>query len=424
MHRIRPAAVEDAPAIARVHVDSWRAAYRGLLPADFLAGLSVESRQRTWESVIAQGHALLLVAVAEDEVIGFCSAGQPTDDYLRAPGTSELWTLYVAPSAWSTGAGRDLWLAAERDLLAGGASRVVLWVLQGNERAIRFYRRAGFEHDPSGHKRLEVPGAVRDELLMVKELAGASAARAQGGPVAVISDVHGNLVALEAVVADMRRFGAAGVICLGDVAAMGPQPSAAVELLRSLAPITILGNTDDYLLNPRTLEQFPEVTDATRYHLETERWGADQLGAEGLAWLETFAPSVTLEVGGCRVVAYHGSPLSYDDHVGPTTSEEALASYLAGSEADLYLGGHIHLQFARRYRRAVVANPGSVGMAFDRLDGRVEQPAIAEYALLYVVDGQPNLHLRRVPYDVERLVAAVRASGMPHPERYLQLVRR
>lgn len=408
--------------MAEVHVATWRSAYRGLLPDDFLAGLSVDDRRAMWERVIPRDDTTVLVAATGEDVIGFCAAGRPIEEDLRTSGTVQLWTLYVLESAWSTGAGRDLWLAAERELRDLGAERVVLWVLDGNERAIRFYRRAGFEFVPNGHKVLGVPGSDREELLMTKDLSSTSA------PIAVISDVHGNAVALEAVIDDMRRFGVQRVFSLGDVAAMGPQPRAAVDLLRSLDPLTILGNTDDYLVRPRSLEQFPEVNDQVRFHLEIERWGAEQLGPDGLAWLRTFSPSATLEIGGCRIVLSHGSPISYDHFVAPDTLPETLDEYFAGAEADLYLGGHIHHQFSRRYRRSTIANPGSAGLALDRVDGRwdgrVEQPAVAEYALLTVEGGQPNLHFRRVPYDVEALIDAVKASDMPNPDYYLRIIRR
>lgn len=156
--------------MAEVHVATWRSAYRGLLPDDFLAGLSVDDRRGMWERVIPRDDTTVLVATADDDVIGLCAAGLPIEEELRSPGTVQLWTLYVMESAWSTGAGRDLWLAAERDLRQRGAERVVLWVLEGNERAIRFYRRAGFEFVPNGHKILGVPGSDREELLMAKDL--------------------------------------------------------------------------------------------------------------------------------------------------------------------------------------------------------------------------------------------------------------
>lgn len=170
VHRLRQAALEDASAIAAVHVDTWRVAYRNLVPEDFLAGLSVEGRRRMWESVLSSGSATVLVAESGGRVVGFCAVGEHVDEAERAPGVLELWTLYVEASHWSTGIGRDLWLAAETKLLTQPVERVTLWVLDGNERAIGFYRRAGFELDPVVRKRVKLPGAVLNELLMVKEL--------------------------------------------------------------------------------------------------------------------------------------------------------------------------------------------------------------------------------------------------------------
>lgn len=167
---VRPAVLDDVEAIAQLHVRAWQAAYRDLLPADFLAGLSVEARRRMWTQVIGQGRGTVLVAEAEGAPAGFCSFGPCVDEAERAPGTVELWTLYLAPERWSTGLGRALWLAARQAMVEGGAERVVLWVLEGNERAIRFYRAAGFEPDPTRRKVEELPGAVLTELRYVQPL--------------------------------------------------------------------------------------------------------------------------------------------------------------------------------------------------------------------------------------------------------------
>lgn len=167
---IRPATLDDARAIAVVHVLTWQAAYRDLLPADFLAGLSVDGRERMWTQAITQGRGTILVAEVDGVVAGFCSVGPCVEVADQAPGTMELWTLYVAPEHWSTGLGRELWLAARRALQAQGAEEVILWVLLGNERAIRFYLAAGFELDLQASKRVELPGAVLDESRYVLRL--------------------------------------------------------------------------------------------------------------------------------------------------------------------------------------------------------------------------------------------------------------
>lgn len=232
--------------------------------------------------------------------------------------------------------------------------------------------------------------------------------------------MHGNLAALEAVIADMLRFDVDEVLCLGDLANMGPEPSATLARLRSLQPRTIMGNTDHYLIDPRRPEDVQNANEETPIYLEVEAWCASRISDEDRDWVRGFSPYLELEVGGCRVLAYHGSPRSFDDHILPDTPRTKLDEYLIGFEADLYLGAHVHHQFVMGFRRSIVANPGSVGMAFFRLEEGVEQPPVAEYALLQVVDGQPNLHLRRVPYDSSRVKDAAERNGMPHAETFLR----
>ncbi len=242
--------------------------------------------------------------------------------------------------------------------------------------------------------------------------------------IAIIADVHGNLAALEAAIADMLRFDVEEVLCLGDVANFGPEPSATIARLRSLEPLTVMGNTDDYLLRTRTAADVANPDERTEGILEIEAWCAARLSEDDRAWVRSFPPTRELDLDGCRVLAYHGSPRSYDDPVTPETPAQTLDAYFAGTEAKLYLGAHVHHQFVRKHRRSVVANPGSVGMAYDRPVGGGERIAVAEYALLQVVDGEPNLHLRRVPYDVDLLREAVARTGMPHAETYLDALAR
>lgn len=239
--------------------------------------------------------------------------------------------------------------------------------------------------------------------------------------IAVLSDIHGNLPALEAVLADLLRYDVEGVLCLGDVANLGPRPSGSLKRLQALEPLTVMGNTDDYLLSPRTIDDVAEPTAATRMFLDIERWSAEQLDDDDREFVRSFAPSLELEVEGLEVVAYHGSPVSYDDPIRPLTPDETLDDWFAERPARLYLGGHTHEQFVRRYRDAIVANPGSVGLSFVKAfsadDGR--HLPVAEYALLQVLAGEPNLHFRRVPYDLNVYYEAVKESGMPHAEAWL-----
>jgi L-amino acid N-acyltransferase YncA len=113
------AAPEDARAVAEIHVGTWRAAYASIVPADYLASLSVERREAIWSECIATGVPELLVAKEAGVVQGWLSFGQCRDEG-SSKAEAEIWAIYVVPSAWSTGAGRLLWLRAKELMLVQG----------------------------------------------------------------------------------------------------------------------------------------------------------------------------------------------------------------------------------------------------------------------------------------------------------------
>lgn len=152
--------------MAELHVASWRAAYAGILAAEFLAGLSVDRREQSWRQVLAEGQSELLLGRVGRSLVGFASFGKSRDSD-APPNRGELWALYVDPEAWSTGAGRMLWLAARDRLMAQGFSSVSLWVLERNVRAIRFYSAAGFAIEPDSGKQFELGGVLVNEVRMV-----------------------------------------------------------------------------------------------------------------------------------------------------------------------------------------------------------------------------------------------------------------
>ncbi|MFT4199475.1 GNAT family N-acetyltransferase [Gordonia sp. (in: high G+C Gram-positive bacteria)] len=142
---IRPATVDDAPAIADINVRGWQIGYRGLLPQDHLDGLSVDERTERWRAIIGAGDptAHQLVAELAGCVVGWTAFGGDRTE----SGSGELWALYVDPDRWSHGVGAALICAAERALTAAGFDEAVLWVLDGNERADRFYQAHGWSLD-------------------------------------------------------------------------------------------------------------------------------------------------------------------------------------------------------------------------------------------------------------------------------------
>ena len=147
---IRPAQPRDAAEIARIHVRTWQAAYRGQLPEHFLKSLDTEIEQRTarWEGLIARAasrHQRQLLALDGDRIVGFVTFG-PSDEE-PDPAIGEVYAIYVDPGSWDRGFGRELFAAAVRGLADAGFGAATLWVLDSNARARRFYEAAGWAAD-------------------------------------------------------------------------------------------------------------------------------------------------------------------------------------------------------------------------------------------------------------------------------------
>ena len=221
---------------------------------------------------------------------------------------------------------------------------------------------------------------------------------------ALIADIHGNFISLQAVLADAGRRGADRIVCLGDVAATGPQPLEAIEAIAALGCDVVQGNTDEWLLEP-TDEEVQD--DDTRRILEIDLWVHDQLRPHHLDILRGYVPVVTLG----DLVCYHGSPRANDDAILPTTPAAELARMLDGHTAPTLAGGHTHMAMLRRHGQSLVINPGSVGVPFEHVpDAGFRNPPWAEYAI--VDEGDVEFH--RVPVDVGAVTEAALASGMPN----------
>ncbi len=157
---MRIATPEDAAAVASVHVESWRAAYRGQLPDQLLDTLSVDRRAEAWRDVIGATGASDAVLLLERArlVDGFAHVCAARDSDVGR-GVGEVSAIYLRPSSWGQGSGRLLMAAALSHLAAAGWTSAVLWVLAANERARRFYEAGGWAHD--GTERTESIGGAR-----------------------------------------------------------------------------------------------------------------------------------------------------------------------------------------------------------------------------------------------------------------------
>ena len=165
MALVRSARPDDSRRLAEIHVTSWREAYQGLLPDEFLRALSVDSRHEWWSrrlSALEKGGEVLIVADSEiPEGFAFLGPCSETE--------GEIYAIYIDPQRWRRGLGRALLEAAERALHRGGFSQAILWVLEGNQRGRSFYENQGWR--PDGALKIEeIGGSQVTELRYRKNL--------------------------------------------------------------------------------------------------------------------------------------------------------------------------------------------------------------------------------------------------------------
>ena len=230
--------------------------------------------------------------------------------------------------------------------------------------------------------------------------------------IALISDLHANEVALAAVLEDIARDNVHRIICLGDLATLGPRPVEVVRMIKKLNCPCIMGNHDDFLNNPELLRKYTEAQQV----VEAVDWAREQLSSEELEYLRTFSPYLEEDMGdGVKLFLYHGSPRSNMENILATTPPETLEEALDGRQADVLAGGHTHLQMLRQHKGMLIVNTGSVGMPFcEFVNG--QPPEImphAEYAVIEVNQGVTSVSLRRVPLDRKKLLQAAKESTNP-----------
>ncbi len=230
--------------------------------------------------------------------------------------------------------------------------------------------------------------------------------------IAVVSDIHGNLAALEAVISDLRVTAPDKVFHGGDLADGGAHPAEVVDTIRGLGWPGVLGNTDEMLFRPQALADFASGSSAPKPLWEAigemAEWTRERLGQERLDWL---AALPLLEVHE-RMAVVHASPGDPWRAPGPEADDGELERIYGPLGQPVAVYGHIHRPYVRALSGLTVANSGSVGLPYDG-DPR------AAYLLL---DGTiPTI--RRVDYEVPIETAALLACGIPHAQWTASMLR-
>jgi putative phosphoesterase len=221
------------------------------------------------------------------------------------------------------------------------------------------------------------------------------------GRVAAVSDVHANVAALTAVLAEIEAAGVDLIISCGDLT-WGSHPDETIALMRRFGAraLFVRGNGERAVL---------EISGGHRTaETPREAWVPARHSATSLGFVATIPFSVVIEITGLGPVRFcHGSPRSDTEVVTPATPGERFADLCAGVDEQVLVTGHTHLQFDRRVAGRRSVNPGSVGLPYHE-----GQPGTAYWALL-----GPDVTLRQTRYDVTAAVAAGAGSGDPAAEK-------
>ena len=228
--------------------------------------------------------------------------------------------------------------------------------------------------------------------------------------IALISDLHANEVALDAVLNDAGNRGVDRIVCLGDVATLGPRPSEILARLKDLGCPCILGNHDEFLLEKELIKRYSEAP----IIVDAVDWCRAQLSSSELDFVRSFVRTLEIPLPHGTFFLFHGSPRSHMEDILAETPPGTVDEYLGGKTATVMACGHTHIQMLRQHHGILIVNPGSVGMPFrEYVAGR--QPVIMPHAEYAILDATKDVSvtLCRVALDRSTLRDSVKHSPMP-----------
>lgn len=235
--------------------------------------------------------------------------------------------------------------------------------------------------------------------------------------VAFIADIHGNGVALDAVLEDIEKRKVDRVAVLGDIAYRGPEPKRVLRRVRNLSADVIKGNADEWTVRGVRTGEVPETV---REMMNREsRWTAARLDDEDLQYLRDLPESLELKLSETlRVHAFHATPESLFDVIPPETDAATIKERMMNRRGiRLFIYAHIHLPYVRYIDGRCIVNTGSVGLPFDGLPQ-------ASYALVEAEEDRFRVTIERVPYDVEKVVKQYRDYDYPNSDLLIRVVRK
>jgi putative phosphoesterase len=228
--------------------------------------------------------------------------------------------------------------------------------------------------------------------------------------IAVLSDVHGNAIALEAVRKDLRAARPDAVLIAGDLVMNGPDPVGTVDALRTLeseGALIVQGNTDIAVADFDYAAAFPQFSDGVPDTMRAAaEWAHDELDDDRLEWLRHLPAERRLWVDDTLVLVVHASPGSQTAGFDQSLDVSVTLERLSRTDARVVCVGHTHIPEVRDFGWRVVVNDGSAGYVFDG-------DPTASWALVDIHDGNVTAEIRRTEFDALTAANAISARGLP-----------
>ncbi len=254
--------------------------------------------------------------------------------------------------------------------------------------------------------------------------------------IAIISDIHANLTALETVLKDIERKGITRIICLGDIIYKGASPVETIDLIKEKCEVVLIGNCDEYMTNDHAMEK--------RF------WTRMQIGEEKAEYIRNLPVMHEFYMSGYLVRLFHASPFSLEHMYNPVYSNkdsnyakteikdpeslfentEFIGRSNYDKQPDIVGFGHVHSPCLVRVKNKMLFNVGSVGMPVEmlntsKMDDTSKFSTVSSYAILEGEEGGENLdsisiQLCRVPYPIEKEIERIKASSIPTKEALIR----
>lgn len=228
--------------------------------------------------------------------------------------------------------------------------------------------------------------------------------------IAVMSDIHGNFEAFNAVISSIEKEDIDEIIFLGDLVIKGPEPKDCFQFLKQLKPfIWLKGNTDEWF---EKMKNCKINNDHDKELYEYYKYANDRLSNNNKRFLSRLPENDSFEIHDKTILCVHGSPISNTDILDSSKTDEEIKDMIKNVEEDIILAGHSHQNFLKYIDNKTIINVGSVGLPFDGIPK-------ASFVVLDIKNNKDvGIEFKRIDYDIELNLSVAEEQNFPHYENY------